>query len=375
MASTPVIVRSTNSTKIPRPLLTAFNLSASVRFSDGPYDSVHAKRLLGDLKSTLGEERASPPIPTSMGKKVANAVGSLVTSLHSQGQNLNGLSSGYRKKLRSFEYYAIMAYLETRFHALQSEQPNEKELRERKMALLARGGIDLVESSVDGRDTIISAVRESLSERQWTEITPRLAHDLMGRVQSKENTPGEIFKKLDIGGESTWISRNRMGNPFASPKLGALVGYIGEYNKQHQTSWTLLDAFIAGYEGEAKVASMLSLAGLSCFYGREAQQMEEELYKLWLERGRAISDVVIIQRKQLDKVPSLAYKVKDSLKRYILAFTQKYSLPEQFTANILDLLQTDEFSFVELLIEAQAAEREIELFRVKEIEKDLMNSP
>uniref|UniRef100_A0AAV1UWY5 Uncharacterized protein n=1 Tax=Peronospora matthiolae TaxID=2874970 RepID=A0AAV1UWY5_9STRA len=266
-----------------------------------------------------------------------------------------------------------MAYLETRLAASQSEQLHEKELRQRKMARLARGSIDLVESSVDGRDTIISAVRESLSERQWTEITPRLAHDLMGRVQSKENTPGEIFKKLDIGGESTWISRNRMGNPFASPKLGALMGYIGVYNKQHHTSWTLLDAFIAGFRGEANVAGMLSLARLSCFYGREAQQMEEELFEMWLKRGLRISDVVNIQLAQIINVRPWLYIVKDPLKRYISAFSQKYSAPEQYTTNILDLLKTDEFSFEELLIEAQAADRKIEDFVLNGIENDLMN--
>uniref|UniRef100_A0AAV1SZ43 LAGLIDADG endonuclease n=1 Tax=Peronospora matthiolae TaxID=2874970 RepID=A0AAV1SZ43_9STRA len=365
MASTPVIVRSTNSTKIPRPLLTAFNLSASVRFPDGPYGSVHAKRLLEDLKSTLGEERASPPIPTSMGVKMASAVGTLVTSLHSYGQNTGGLSSGYRQKARSFELYAIMAYLETRFPALESGQPREKERREYEILQLALADNNVVKSSKDGRDKIISTVREYLSRRQWTEITPELAHDLMERVQSKENTPGKISMEYGIGGESTWVSKNRIGNPFASPKLGALVGYIGEYNKQHHTSWTLLDVFIAGYRGEAKVAGMLSLARLSCIYGREAQQMEKELFEMWLRKGLKIVQVVNILLTQITNDRPWLYIVKDPLKRYILAFSQKYSAPEQCTAKILNLLKTDVFSSKELLIEAQAAEREIEDFVLK----------
>uniref|UniRef100_A0AAV1T6C1 Uncharacterized protein n=1 Tax=Peronospora matthiolae TaxID=2874970 RepID=A0AAV1T6C1_9STRA len=365
MTSTPVIVRSTNSTKIPRPLLTAFNLSASVRFSDGPYDSVHAKRLLGDLKSTLGEERASPPIPTSMGKKVANAVGRLVTSLHSYGQNTDGLPSGYKEKVRSFELHAIMAYLETRCLALESGQPHEKELRQRKMARLARGGIDLVESSKDGRDEFISTVREFISERQWTEITPELADDLIEKVQSIENTPGEIFKKLDIGGESTWVSRKRMGNPFASPKLGALMGYIGVYNEQHHTSWTLLDAFIAGYGGEANVAGMLSLARLSCIYGGEARQMDEELFDMWLERGWIIGHVLDIQKKQLHIIRRpWAYTVKDPLKQYILYFTRALSLPELYTANILELLNREKFNIKELLSVVEESDEQITDFLI-----------
>nr|BAP68816.1 RxLR effector candidate protein [Hyaloperonospora arabidopsidis Emoy2] len=380
MASTPTFAHSSNSTRIPRSLLTTFNLSASVRFPDGSYDSVHAKRLLGDLNSTLAEERASPCLlkwmekaraspclPGSMGEAARIAVANLVTAIHSHGQNLKGLSEAYSKKARSFEAYAIIAYLEIVVPGLLSEQVRTESIRADEVTSLASTISELVKKSLDGRDEFISTVRASLSKRQHTEITPDLLHDLIELVQDKVNTPGVIFKKLDIGGESTWKAGHRIGNPFASPFLGALIEYIKVYNKVHHKSMRLLDAFIAGYGDEGRVAYMLSLGRLSCIYGGEAQKMEKELFVKWLERPETIDNVLKILRAKAS-IDAEAFVVKGPLKRYILALNRRYSIPKEPTAETLHLLKAGQFKSDNLLKKVKVADRQIKKFLKFDVE-------
>nr|BAP68818.1 RxLR effector candidate protein [Hyaloperonospora arabidopsidis Emoy2] len=380
MASTPTFAHSSNSTRIPRSLLTTFNLSASVRFPDGSYDSVHAKRLLGDLNSTLAEERASPCLlkwmekaraspclPGSMGEAARIAVANLVTAIHSHGQNLKGLSEAYSKKARSFEAYAIIAYLEIVVPGLLSEQVRTESIRADEVTSLASTISELVKKSLDGRDEFISTVRASLSKRQHTEITPDLLHDLIELVQDKVNTPGVIFKKLDIGGESTWKTRHRIGNPFASPFLGALIEYIKAYNEVHHKSTRLLDAFITGYGDERRVAHMLSLGRLSCIYSGEAQEMEKELFVKWLESPKTICNVLKILRTTAT-IDAKAFTVKGPLERYILDLNRRYSIPEEPTAKILHLLKVGQFSFDDLLKEVEVVDQQINKFLKFDVE-------
>uniref|UniRef100_A0A090B8D2 RxLR effector candidate protein n=1 Tax=Hyaloperonospora arabidopsidis (strain Emoy2) TaxID=559515 RepID=A0A090B8D2_HYAAE len=334
MGSTPTFARNINTSGSLRPSLRALSLPVSVRFPDGSYNG-HIKRSLGDLESTLGEERAGPPLPVLTEEKFMSAASTLASAIHSHGLALEEITDHYRKLVRSLDLYAVKVSLENIFTVPLTAQVLEDTNHEMTLASYTLQNALFVKESLDGRDTFIYWVRQFVSNRQQAE----LLNSENDRLEWLKNNipPSEVFTNLAIAGKTGWVDEKKtcMVNPFASPKFEVMKAYIQMYNEEKGKTTSWIEVFLGFYKTEGKVARMLSLLQFSLIVGREAQEVLHEMYARWVTRKATIPDIAQKLRITSRPLDGLSGGVELPLIGYILYMELHY--PEEKERLAVDL--------------------------------------
>ncbi|CAI5734492.1 unnamed protein product [Hyaloperonospora brassicae] len=316
MASTSSLLRDTASSGTVNSSLTKGNLPANVDFSDGVNNSGLAEQPLVVRETTSGEERVGPPIPTAFESAVKDAVAKLVTAMHSHSESvgqLDRLTVSVKKHVQALDEYAVMRYLAGRYPEGLTKESIEHVLDSRFAVLPYLGGFSQLQGWVH---SLITAV-------QLTERTKSAEKRAMWLQNGK--SPGQVFKELAIAGESPAEKPGQLTNPFASPDFLVLRTYVEQFKGMYDPGYTLLDAFLEGFDGPANLAEFLSTAKLSQFKGNDALDMLIDLLQYWVKHGKKPGDIAGMLREGGKEAESPWFK--EFLAVYKVYYNEKYGGP------------------------------------------------